>query len=165
MQGIGGFLCRRCVGGAIWEAMGRRPAGNVGRAMPGAMPGGIRAAKSGGAGGAMAAGCRGRCWGDGGRPGAAACGLGAWWGKLPADGRSMGAGVAEKGPGGLGDASIDYPLPFSAPLRTSRIWRTGKVHGAGIDWRGSGGWTRGRLDGVGKSVERRGRARGWTSCA
>lgn len=31
MQGIGGFLCSFCVDGAIWEAMGRRPAGNVGR--------------------------------------------------------------------------------------------------------------------------------------
>lgn len=41
-----------------------------------------------------------------------------------------GAGVTEKGPGGLGDASIDYPLPFSTPLRTSgfgwhrpMVWR------------------------------------------
>lgn len=55
-------------------------------------------------------------------------------GKPPADGGSMGAGVAEKGPGGLGDASIDYPLPFSTPLRASRIWLA-QVHGLA----GSGG--------------------------
>ena len=163
-KGLTGFCVPSVSMGQSGGAMGRRTAGNLGGdagGNDGRDQGGKERRRWRGNGCRLPGPVLGRwsrAWGCGLRPGGLVGQATSRWG-------IYGAGVAEKGPGGLGDASIDYPLPFSTPLRTSRIWRTGKVHGAGIDWRGSGGGTRGRLDGVGKSVERRGRARGWTSCA
>lgn len=146
MQGIGGFLCSFCVDGAIWRGDGQEDGGQSGRRCRGQWREGS---------GRQRAAALGRCWDDGGQPGAAACGLGAWWGKLPADGGIYGAGVAEKGPGGLGDASIDYPLPFSTSLRTSGFgWRRPMV------CRWAGGGHRAGLAAGDKSDGRQGGRRG-----
>lgn len=124
--------------------------------MPGAMPGGIRAAKSGGAGPVLgrwrtARGCRLR---PGGLVGQATSRWGIYGGR--------GSG---KMAGRFGGRQYRLSTPILHPSENitdlaDRQGPWGRDRLAGL-WRGG----RGRLDGVGKSVERRGRARGWTSCA